>query len=97
MMNACLALGPFTLAAAVVAAIALVAPAPALAQDHTPLKCPAGSVYHETRKDAGGNDFCERVMPGDLRVNDGPARFWFDKDFLGEEGVYKKGRKVGLS
>jgi hypothetical protein len=59
------------------------------------LTCPAGSVYRETRQDAGGNDFCERVMPGDLRVNDGPARLWFNMDFLGEEGLYKNGRKVG--
>jgi hypothetical protein len=95
MTNACLAPRLPTLAAALVAVVTLGRPAPVLAQDHTPLKCPAGSVYRETRRDAGGNDFCERVMPGGLRVNEGPARFWFNMEFVGEEGNYKNGRKVG--
>lgn len=92
-MNACRALGRPALAAAVVSVITLVAPARVLAQDHTPLKCPAGSVYRETRQDAGGNDFCERVMPGDLRVNDGPARFWFNG--MSTENIYSTLDRVG--
>jgi hypothetical protein len=59
------------------------------------IDCPAGTVYRDLRPDAGRQEFCERLLPGSLRVKDGPFRFWFSQGYPGDEGVYKDGREVG--
>jgi hypothetical protein len=59
------------------------------------IDCPADRVYRDVRKDAGRQEFCERVLPGSLVVKDGPFRFWFNQDFQGASGNYSAGREVG--
>jgi hypothetical protein len=59
------------------------------------IDCPAGTVYQDLRPYAGRQEFCERLLPGSLKVKDGPFRFWFNENFLGSEGAYKDGRQVG--
>jgi len=59
------------------------------------INCPAGTVYRDLRPDAGRQEFCERLLPGSLKVKDGPFRFWFSEGYPGDEGAYKNGRQVG--
>src|SRR5947207_1116172 len=59
------------------------------------IKCPEGTVYVDLRPDAGRQEFCERFLPGSLRVKDGPFRFWFSEGYPGDEGNYRGGRQVG--
>ena len=59
------------------------------------INCPAGTVYRDLRPDAGRQEFCERLLPGSLKVKDGPFRFWFSEGHPGDEGTYKDGRQVG--
>jgi hypothetical protein len=59
------------------------------------INCPAGTVYRDLRPDAGRQEFCERLLPGALKVKDGPFRFWFSEGRPGDEGTYKDGRQVG--
>jgi hypothetical protein len=59
------------------------------------INCPRGTVYRDLRIDAGREEFCERLLPGSLRVKHGPYRFWFNVDFLGAKGSYTNGRRVG--
>jgi len=56
---------------------------------------PPGTVYRDLRIDAGRQEFCERLLPGALRVKHGPFRFWYNVDFLGAQGDYTNGRRVG--
>jgi hypothetical protein len=58
--------------------------------------CPAGRVHRDIRKDAGGEEFCELLLPGSLAVKDGPYRFWFSEGHPGSEGAYRDGRQVGI-
>jgi hypothetical protein len=59
------------------------------------IRCPEGTVYRDSRTDAGGEEYCERLLPGSLAVKDGPYRLWFHVKFLGVEGSYANGRRVG--
>jgi hypothetical protein len=60
------------------------------------ISCPKGTVYRDLRPDAGRQEFCERLLPGSLRVKDGPFRFWFSADHPGDQGDYRDGRQVGI-
>jgi hypothetical protein len=53
-------------------------------------------VYRDVRRDAGREEFCELLLPGSLKVKDGPSRWWYSEGHFGGEGSYQKGRKVGL-
>lgn len=91
---------PFTrLSRRVEFVISLVAPllvaTPCLAQWTKTIDCPDGTVYRDVRRDAGREEFCERLLPGSLKVQDGPSRWWYSQGHVGEEGNYSKGRKVG--
>ena len=66
-----------------------------LADSTQTIVCPPGRVHCDTRKDAGGQEFCELLLPGSLVVKDGPFRFWFSAGHQGSEGAYKEGREVG--
>ncbi len=57
--------------------------------------CPAGTVYRDLRPNAGRQEFCERLLPGSLRVKDGQFRFWFSEGHPGDAGTYMDGRQVG--
>ena len=57
--------------------------------------CPAGTVYRDLRPNAGREEFCERLLPGSLRVKDGHFKFWFSEGNPGDEGTYTDGRRVG--
>lgn len=57
--------------------------------------CPPGTTYRDLRPDAGRREFCERLLPGSLKVKDGPFRFWFSEGQPGDEGTYQDGRQVG--
>lgn len=70
-------------------------PSPCLAQWTKTIDCPEGTIYRDVRRDAGREEFCERLLPGSLKVQDGPSRWWFSEGHFGEEGNYRKGRKVG--
>jgi hypothetical protein len=59
------------------------------------ITCPIGTVYRDLRPDAGRQEFCERLLPGSLRVKDGPFRFWFNESLPGDQGSYKDGREIG--
>ena len=59
------------------------------------IQCPDGAIEVDQR-DYGGEDYCELVLPGSIRVNHGPYRFWFNPDFLGVKGLYRFGQPVGL-
>ena len=59
------------------------------------VECPAGRVYRDVRRDAGREEFCELLLPGALKVRDGPSRWWYSEGHFGEEGTYQNGRKVG--
>jgi hypothetical protein len=59
------------------------------------ITCPTGTVYRDLRPDAGRQEFCERLLPGSLRVKDGPFRFWFNENLPGDQGSYKDGREIG--
>src|SRR5665213_1216011 len=65
------------------------------AQSTKAIDCPGDRVYRDNRDGAGGEVFCEQVLPGSLRVKDGPSRFWFNRNFEGASGNYNKGREVG--
>lgn len=58
--------------------------------------CPPGRVHRDIRKNAGGEEFCELLLPGSLVVRDGLYRFWFSEGHPGAEGAWKYGRQVGL-
>lgn len=60
------------------------------------IDCPEGRVYRDVRRDAGRDEFCELLLPGALKVQDGPSRWWYSEGHFGEEGIYQNGRKVGL-
>jgi hypothetical protein len=70
-------------------------PANCRAQWTKDIDCPPGTVYRDLRRDAGRNEFCERILPGSLKVNDGPSRSWFSVDHPGDQGAFQTGRKVG--
>jgi|SRR5271167_1256472 len=59
------------------------------------INCPSGTVYRDVREYAGRAEFCERLLPGSLRVKHGPSRFWFSEDYPGDRGSYTNGRQVG--
>ncbi len=65
------------------------------AQWEDTIKCPPNRVHRDERMDAGRQEYCEQVLPGSLRVKDGPFRFWFSSDFAGAFGNYSEGREVG--
>jgi hypothetical protein len=67
-----------------------------LAQGPKPIACPGDWIYRDNRTDGGGGQvFCEHVLPGSLRVKDGPFRFWFNRNFEGASGNYNEGREIG--
>jgi len=59
------------------------------------ITCPTGTAYRDVREYAGRQEFCERLLPGSLRVKQGPARFWLDPDFPNSRGNYTNGRQTG--
>jgi hypothetical protein len=59
------------------------------------VQCPSGREYRDLRKDAGRDESCALTLPGALVTRDGPARSWYSRDHLNEEGRYQNGRKVG--
>jgi hypothetical protein len=59
------------------------------------INCPAGTVYRDLRRDAGREEFCERLLAGSPKTKDGPFRFWFSEGHPGDEGTYTDGRQVG--
>ena len=61
----------------------------------TTISCPAGTEYRDVRYDAGREEYCERRLPGSLRVKDGPSRSWYSFEHPAEHGSYRNGRKVG--
>ncbi len=65
------------------------------AQWEDTIKCPPNRVHRDERMDAGRQEYCEQILPGSLRVKDGPFRFWFSRDFEGGFGNYSEGREVG--
>jgi hypothetical protein len=73
----------------------LLFPSPSRAQWTKTIDCPEGTVYRDVRRDAGREEFCERELPGSLKVQYGPSRWWYSEGHLGEEGNYTNGRKVG--
>jgi hypothetical protein len=58
------------------------------------IECPAGRIYRDVRHAAGREEFCELLLPGSLKVQDGPSRWWYSEGHFGEEGRYQNGRKV---
>ena len=75
--------------------VTILFPSPCLAQWTKTIDCPGGTVYRDVRRDAGREEFCERLVPGSLKVQDGPSRWWYSQGHFGEEGNYSNGRKVG--
>lgn len=75
--------------------VVCVLPSPCLAQWTKSIDCPEGTVYRDVRRDAGRDEFCERLLPGSLKVQHGPSRWWYSQGRLGEEGGSANGRKVG--
>src|SRR6266404_8231606 len=73
----------------------LSAPDTCLAQWTKDIDCPLGTVYQDLRPDAGREEFCERLLPGSLKVKDGPYKFWFSEGNPGDKGAYKDGRQAG--
>ncbi len=59
------------------------------------IECPPGTIYRDLRPYAGREEFCERLLPGSLKVKDGPSKFWFSEGYPGDQGTYKDGRQVG--
>ena len=78
-----------------VPSVAVWAPAPCVAQWTKTIDCPPGRVYRDDRIQAGRDEFCELLLPGSLKVRDGPSQWWFSEGHLGDKGAYEKGRKVG--
>ena len=74
----------------------LSAPDTCLAQWTKDINCPAGTFYRDLRPYAGRDEFCERLLPGLLKVKDGPFRSWFSEGNPGDKGTYRDGRQVGL-
>jgi hypothetical protein len=70
-------------------------PNPCFAEWTKTIDCPAGRVYRDVRGDGGRNEFCELLLPGSLKVRDGPSRWWYSEGHFGGEGSYKNGRKIG--
>ena len=66
-----------------------------LAQWTKTIDCPVGTVYRDERVDAGRLEYCERHLPGNLSVQDGPSRSWYSPGRLRDEGTYRNGRQVG--
>jgi len=66
--------------------VMLLFPSPCLAQWTKTIDCPDGTVYRDVRRDAGREEFCERLLPGSLKVQDGPSRWWYSQGHFGEEG-----------
>jgi hypothetical protein len=85
------------LAAAFVTSLVVVFlfPSPCLAQWTRTIDCPDGTVYRDVRRHAGQEEFCERLLPGSLKVQDGPSRWWYSQGHFGEEGNYSNERKIG--
>jgi hypothetical protein len=52
--------------------LAIAEPSPRQAVWTKDITCPAGTVYRDQRPYAGREEFCERLLPGSLRVKDGP-------------------------
>jgi len=75
--------------------LAVAQPSPCQAAWIKDITCPAGTVYRDQRPYAGREEFCERHLPGSLRVKDGPYRHWFSEGHPGGRGNYKNGRQVG--
>jgi hypothetical protein len=61
----------------------------------TTIKCPPEREYKDIRQDAGRWEYCEKALPGSLRVLDGPSRSWLNPSLLGTEGSYQDGRQIG--
>jgi hypothetical protein len=59
------------------------------------IQCPTGTEYRDLRPYAGRGEFCERLLPGSLRVKHGPYKFWYNADLLGDRGNYTNGRRTG--
>ena len=59
------------------------------------IECPPGTTYRDLHPDAGRQEFCERLLPGSLKVKDGPFKFWFSEGNPADKGTYKDGRQVG--
>ncbi len=60
------------------------------------INCPSGTEYRDLRPYAGREEFCERLLPGSLRVKHGPYRFWYNEQFPEVRGQYTNGRRSGL-
>src|SRR5271166_6515843 len=75
--------------------LAVAQPSPCQAAWTKDITCPAGTVYRDLRPDAGREEFCERLLPGSLRVKDGPYRSWFSEGHPGGRGNYENGRQMG--
>ena len=64
------------------------------AQQSGPLTCPPGHAYVE--REEGRGQLCVLELPGFLKVQDGPSRWYFSPGgFVVEEGTYRLGRKIG--
>ena len=59
------------------------------------IDCPPGRVYLDIRRGEAREEYCELRLPGALKVQDGPSRWWYGQGHFGEEGTYQNGRKVG--
>src|SRR4051812_5664291 len=67
----------------------------AWAQRAKTITCAPGQTYEDNRDgEDRGEERCVRVLPGSLKVNDGPYKFWNVTE-ADEEGEYKDGRKIG--
>ena len=80
---------------AVVGGSSWIGPTQCLAEWTKTIECPAGRVYRDVRNEAGRHEFCELLLPGSLKVQDGPSRWWDAEDRLGGEGSYQNGRQIG--
>jgi hypothetical protein len=87
------------LAAARLGILVCAACGPCNAQWTKTIACAPGRVYRDNRNDTGGQlggqEFCEHVLPGSLRVKDGPFRFWLSRNFQGAAGDFDEGREIG--
>jgi hypothetical protein len=68
------------------------------AQRSKTIGCGPDRIYRDERSDLYGQmgqEFCEHVLPGSLRVKDGAFRFWLSRNLLGSEGTFSEGREIG--
>jgi len=75
--------------------LVLILPRQSFAEWTKTIECPGGREYRDIRFYASREEYCELLLPGSLRVKDGPYRSWNREEALREEGLYQKGRKLG--